>query len=131
MAEGRQLGFPVAIVSTIRYVIGVRRKHPLPKLLPPWQKLAADGVKNVEKEAELELADGHPLFGLTLQALCYSEAGDDFLFATSDPDMPYAVVHLTWKHPDKPPWPASGGFTSLEDWATQCMAADHRDWNEE
>jgi hypothetical protein len=55
---------------------------------------------------------------------------DDVLFATSNPAMPLAVVHLTWTgHMSfNPRTPYTTGYMNWQDWNEQCLLPDHREF---
>lgn len=82
----------------------------------PWFRLDAKQASTFENEALAEVAPGHDLHGLTLQAMARCEGCDDVVFRPSD-DM-FAIVHLTWAmKPEVPPWPRTtrlGGFIAVE-----------------
>ena len=68
-----------------------------------------------------EVAAGHPLFGVDVQTVGRSEARDDVLYRLADGR--WALVHLTWHRPDRPPWPATKIFDSVTD-AEAATSAD-------
>jgi hypothetical protein len=69
-----------------------------------------------EQEAATEIAPGHELHGLALEAVAKCEACDSVVFRASDDT--FAIVHLSWMRKRLvPPWPRStklGGFIAVE-----------------
>jgi hypothetical protein len=85
-------------------------------LTDPWVDLRGGGA---DQEAERgrfldeisgEVSDGHPLAGLKFEVVGRSFARDDALIRL--PDDRWAVVHVTWTRPERPPWPATEFFES-------------------
>jgi hypothetical protein len=58
-------------------------------------------------------------------ALAKRNDADDVLFELRDGTGRVAVMHLTFQHPGRPPWPQTTIFASLETWADERMKADH------
>jgi len=98
--------------------------------LEPWHSVAEDAaqVAGMERELQRELARGHPLFGLPVRTL--GGDCDDVMFAVEDGSGRVAVVHLTWTQtvPERPPWPETAFYPSLQAWATDGMRSDHADF---
>jgi hypothetical protein len=71
--------------------------EPPPQLdwLEPWQRLEGSSDTFVN-ELQKELPPQHVLHGLPAVAVARRIDCDDVLFATADPTIPLAVVHLTW-----------------------------------
>jgi hypothetical protein len=86
----------------------------------------------MERELQRELSAGHPLFGLPVKTLARRQDCDDVLFALQDGTGRVAVVHLTWTHspPERPPWPGTTLFQSLEIWAAEGMRLDAAEFGE-
>lgn len=97
--------------------------------LAPWYSVADDAAQaaGMEQELRRELAAGHPLYGVPVRTL--GRNGDDVLFAVEDGSGRVAVVHLTWiqSAPDRPPWPDTAFYPSLQAWAADGMRSDHED----
>lgn len=81
-----------------------------------WSEIDAAKTKRVlAEELARELSPGHQLFGLALAPVARADGRDDFLFQA--PDGRVAEVHLTFaNHPERPPWPGSALYDSLEAW---------------
>lgn len=81
-----------------------------------WIPLSAEHARAFEGEARREIAPGHELYGLNLEAISKCPTCDSVTFRL--PDESFALVHLTWaQKPDRPPWPTTvrvGGFVALE-----------------
>jgi len=88
-------------------------------LVDPWVDLRGGGPEveaqreRFEAELRAEVGDGHPLQGAKATLVGRSSAKDDFLFRLGDGR--WAVVHLTWQRPDRPPWPATKFFGTARD----------------
>ena len=99
----------------------------------PWYSVcdAPAQVEAMERELRLELAEGHPLYGLPVRTLGRRQDCDDVLFAVEDGSGRVAVVHLTWTHrpPDRLPWPLTGVYPSFEAWTVAGMQADHDEFH--
>ncbi|ADB15836.1 hypothetical protein Psta_1154 [Pirellula staleyi DSM 6068] len=104
------------------------------KWLVPWHPVGEDSgqVGGMEQELKRELSADHPLFGLPVKALARRQDCDDVLFALQDGTGRVAVVHLTWTRnpPERPPWPHTTLFPSLENWAAKGMYADTEEFCE-
>ena len=92
--------------------------------LDPWQ--SADNSSGLERELNLEVGPGHPLFGVPVLALGRRVDADDVLFELQDESHALACVHLTWSSTREQDtrWPSTKFFQSWEEWAIQ-MSADH------
>ncbi|HYH78306.1 MAG TPA: hypothetical protein VEX86_00865, partial [Longimicrobium sp.] len=98
--------------------------------LSPWHAVEDLGPRFAGTFAEVlrrEVAPGHPLHGVPVEAIGKRDASDDVLFRLLDGSGRVAMVHLTWTSspPERPPWPATALFASLEEWAADCMRYDH------
>ena len=72
----------------------------------------------LDRELQLELKPGHPLFGLTLRAIARRLDQDGAVFEWLDGSGRVADVHLTWAGDrEQPPWPSFTMFESIEAWA--------------
>jgi hypothetical protein len=102
------------------------------KWLDPWYSIVSNHarVSAMERELQREVAAGHPMFGLAVNAIGSRCDCDDVLFRILDGTNRVAVVHLSWPHhpPDKPPWPHTTIYDSLECWALHRMQPDHEDY---
>ncbi|HEU4557304.1 MAG TPA: hypothetical protein VFS20_05620 [Longimicrobium sp.] len=103
--------------------------------LYPWFAVNALEPKYAtlfEEELKREVAPGHPLYGIPVQAIAKSESNDDMLYRLLDGTGRVAEVHLTWisSPPDRPPWPLTATFSSLEEWAEESMRREHDEFRE-
>ncbi len=98
--------------------------------LEPWEPVTPD--EGVEGELRREVGPGHPLHGVPARTLARRGDCDDALFALEDGTGRVAVVHLTWTSspPERPPWPGTRLYPSLEAWAATAMARDHAEFME-
>jgi hypothetical protein len=95
----------------------------------PWKPLPFPSgwlgqVESLEAELRSELCSGHPLFQLSCRVIGWNaEDPNEFLFATDDPKIPIAFVHLTWKTEQDPNWPYTVGYPCWDAfrsaWATE------------
>jgi hypothetical protein len=103
--------------------------------LEPWHPISAepDNVAAMERELRREVSDGHELHGLPVRALARRQDRDDVLFAFYDGSGRVAVVHLTWASipPERPPWPHTTMFPTLEAWRVEGMCADHDEFRDD
>jgi hypothetical protein len=95
-------------------------------LLPPWTD-ATPNAEALASELQREVGPDHPLFGRTVHVLARRGDNDDVLFEVPALSHPYAVVHLTWKgqREQRPVWPHTVLFHTLQQWAQECMRPDH------
>ena len=103
--------------------------------LEPWVDLAASGPASVatfERVLDRELASGHVLYGVPMEAIGKRDGTDDVLFRLLDGSGRVAVVHLTWTQspPEHPPWPATEVYASLGAFAEERMRADHEEYEQ-
>jgi hypothetical protein len=85
----------------------------------------------MEQELRRELSVGHPLYGLPVRTVGRRQDCDDVLFTVEDGTGRVAVVHLTWTHspPEKPPWPDTALYPSIENWIAEGMQSDHDEFH--
>ena len=87
----------------------------------PWQPLPLpEGwlglVRSAEEELQSEVPSGHPLYRVACRAGAFnSEDPNEILFATADPALPLAFVHLTFRAETDPRWPYTVGYTAWEE----------------
>lgn len=67
------------------------------------------------KELSRELSSGHELFGLKVSAL--ARYIDNILFSVDGGRKPFAMVHMTHRAADKPPWPDTFWYDSIQEWS--------------
>jgi hypothetical protein len=82
-----------------------------PVLVDPWKDLRgglpedADELAAIESALATEIQTGHLLSGRDYEVVGRCYARDDVLLRLSD--GPYALVHLTYGGPQRPPWPST------------------------
>jgi hypothetical protein len=96
--------------------------------LSPWCDVA-DLAKAFERELSREIAPGHPLYSIPVEAIAKRSDSDDVLFQLLDGSHCVAVVHLTWTQAplEGPPWPHTELFADLEAFADKRMQSDRRE----
>jgi len=85
------------------------------QLREPWVRPDDIEARRLEAEARAEISDEHELHGIGLTAIARCSGCDDAVFRCEDET--FAVVHLSYVRPDRPPWPRTtrlGGFIALE-----------------
>jgi len=102
------------------------------KWLDPWHDVADLGPQfaaTFEEVLKREVAPGHPLYGVPVQAIGKRDGSDDVLFQLLDGSGRVAVVHLTWTRspPERPPWPGTAIYASFGEFAAECMRRDHEE----
>lgn len=102
--------------------------------LRPWQPIDEYGRKfaaPLEDVLAREVSAGHSLYGVQVETIGKHVACDDVLFHLLDGSSRVAVVHLTWTGtpPERPPYPITRLFPSLEAWIEQGMRRDHEDYS--
>lgn len=102
--------------------------------LKPWHPTGSDPgqIEAIERELRKEVASGHPLFGIQVDAIGWRSDRDDVLFQLRDGTERVAVVHLTWARngPENPPWPITVLYADFQTWLTVGMLADHVEYTE-
>ncbi len=79
-----------------------------------WEEV--DSPDSLDEELRGEVAEGHVLHGRPARAIGRRRGYDDFLFVLEDTGE-VAAVHLTWKRPDRAPWPWTEVHATFEAWA--------------
>lgn len=82
------------------------------------------------EQLALEMSPGHELYNVPVRLIARGN-GDDALFELRDGSGRVAEVHLVWQGRQRPPWPGSAIFSSLEEWRVKRMIPDHSEWNDE
>ncbi len=100
--------------------------------LHPWHAVADLGARFAAAFEEVlrgEVAPGHALHGVPVEAIGKRDGRDDVLFRLLDGSGRVAVVHLTWTKspPERPPWPATALFASVDEFAAERMRLDHEE----
>jgi hypothetical protein len=102
------------------------------KWLTPWHSISENHnqVEGMQRELGRELSAGHPLYAVATRAIARRQDCDDVLFAVEDGSCRVAVVHLTWTHspPEKPPWPDTVLWDSIDEWIATGMHSDHQEF---
>ncbi len=82
-----------------------------------------------EGQLKREVGPRHALFGKEASLIARRFDRDDELFQLEGLEV--AEVHLTWARGMEadPRWPNAAIFASLENWQTESMTAQHREWN--
>jgi hypothetical protein len=105
--------------------------------LEPWTAITdldwdagkkADYCTGWESQLARELGPSHALFGRAAKLIARRFDTDDALFQLEGDQV--AEVHLTWskgQEPD-PRWPNTAIFQTLDQWASESMTPQHRDW---
>jgi hypothetical protein len=101
--------------------------------LPPWWDITEKGrefAAAFEQVLLREVAPGHPLYEIPVEAIGRRDDNDDVLFRLLDGSDRLAVVHLTWTQnpPERPPWPATELYSDLQKWVEEGMQADHEEY---
>ena len=93
--------------------------------LAPWNPVSDDPSQAKAMEAELrrELVAGHSLHRVPVRAMGRRRDRDDVLFGLEDGSRRVAVVHLTWKPPERPPWPITRFYSDFEAWVVEAISA--------
>ena len=100
--------------------------------LEPWSSTAGTEdsyLRTFAEQLARETSRGHELHGVRVRLIGRGN-GDDALFEFQDGTGRVAEVHLVWQGRQKPPWPASAIFESLDAWRTKSMIPAHREWEE-
>jgi hypothetical protein len=100
----------------------------------PWREINRyeQGEATIlERVIRRELAPGHRLYDVKVEAIGRHMACDDVLFALLDGSGQVAVVHLTWTRnpPETPPWPDTQVFQDLKTWAEEQMLSEQAEAN--
>jgi hypothetical protein len=101
--------------------------------LEPWSSTEGAGASYLRTFAEQlarETSRGHELHGLPVKLIARGN-GDDALFEILDGSGRVAEVHLVWQGRQKPPWPSSAIFASLEEWRVKRMIPEHEEWTDD
>lgn len=129
--SGAVAGMVASCGSLACFVRRTRQGANTMQWLEPWLPIVDQPLRaGLERELHRELGDGHQLQGVLVRAIARRQDCDDVLFALDDGTGRVAVVHLTWTQnpPDRPPWPTSEMYSSLQAWAAERMRNDHNDF---
>ncbi len=88
----------------------------LPPLQEPWFRPDAEQAAALLAEARGEISPGHELANVD-QVECTAKCAgcDDAVFMCADGS--FAVIHLSWREDEQPPWPEctrAGSFLAIE-----------------
>ncbi|XAH25411.1 hypothetical protein AAFF27_09515 [Xylophilus sp. GW821-FHT01B05] len=100
--------------------------------LEPWTSTAGadDGyLRTFAEQLARETSRGHELHQVPVKLIGRGN-GDDALFELQDGTGRVAQVHLVWQGRQKPPWPGTAIFASLEDWRIKSMIPENREWQD-
>jgi hypothetical protein len=105
--------------------------NPLLEILPPWETLDEFFTKAWEDDYAVEIAKGHPLYGVPAKALAYDRL--DVLFRLFRHPCQYAVVELTHSGREEPPpaRPAFALFRDVDRLMHECVQPRHEVWRNE
>ena len=82
-------------------------------------------VESVEAELQSEVCPDHPLYREKCKVVARNaEDPNEFLFVTSNPEMPLAFVHLTWKAERDPTWPYTVGYSGWDTFRQAWLTED-------
>jgi hypothetical protein len=81
----------------------------------PWYEIEDNKKQILEDELVKELNPNHVLYGKIFSIICRRYDCDDFAYQINDNTGRYAIVHLTWKHPDVEQWPSTEIYKNIED----------------
>ncbi|GLS97882.1 hypothetical protein [Piscinibacter gummiphilus] len=101
--------------------------------LDPWGSTEGEEssyLHTFAEQLERETRRGHELHGVKVLLIGRGD-GDDALFEMLDGTGRVAEVHLVWQGRQKPPWPASSIYSSLEEWRVKRMIPQHKEWQGE
>ena len=69
----------------------------------------------ISEELQREVCPGHPLYRVACRAVARCQNFNEFLLLTANPEMPLALVHLTWRREHRPTFPWFRGYKSGEE----------------
>ena len=97
---------------------------PAINLTEPFVALAAEARRRLTDELRHELAPGHELYGRGVEVVGRCRGCDNHVVLV-DGGSSWAVVHLSWKNPDRPPWPSTWIGSTWSDLAAEFDDHDH------
>ena len=97
-----------------------------------WELIDPEAGGPFEDEYAVEIAKGHPLYGVPVKAVARRKDCDDVLFRLLRHLCEYAVVHLTWskKEESDPKWPRFELFADDDDLVEMCFKRPAEDQKE-
>lgn len=99
--------------------------------LEPWwsaDDLDKKARSGIDRQLAVEVPPGHEMFQMPARVIGRGN-GDDALFEILDGSGRVAVVRLTWsKSQERLPWPITVFYSSLKEWAENCMLPEHQKW---
>lgn len=80
-----------------------------------WEVVDKATAAACEKELAREVSPGHEIFGLKVEAR--ARYIDNILFSVAGGPKPFAMVHMTHRAADTPPWPDTFWYDSIQEWS--------------
>ena len=82
-------------------------------------------------QLQSEIGPGHPMYETPVRLIARGN-GDDCLFKLLDGTERVGVVHLTWsKRHERSRWPGTSMYNSIEEWRTQRMLPENKEWQDD
>ena len=90
---------------------------------PQWELIDPDASGPFEDEYAIEIAKGHPLYGVPVKAIARRKDCDDVLFRLLRHLCEYTLVHLTWskKEETEPKLPTFELYADDDDLVETCF----------
>lgn len=103
--------------------------RPQNEYIEPW---ISEYSSTYLEELYKEISEDHLLYGIALNVVARRLDKDEVLFQFKENSNKYVQVHLTWKKDKEidPKWPKSRVYNSFEDWATEVMLIDNKEYEE-
>jgi hypothetical protein len=76
-----------------------------------WEAVTDYAQEFLTEELSQEVAPGHVLYGRPVRVVAKCRRCDDTVVRVG---ALWAVVHLSWSRPDRPPWPSTVVGATLE-----------------
>jgi hypothetical protein len=97
-----------------------------------WELIDPDASGPFEDEYAIEIAKGHPLYGVPVKAIARRKDCDDVLFRLLRHLCEYTVVHLTWsgKEESDTKWPSFALYADDDDLVEMCFKRLDRETKE-
>ena len=95
----------------------------------PW---ISESSRTYLEELNKEVSEDHLLYGVALNVVARRIDKDEILFQFKENSNKYVQVHLTWKQDKEidPKWPISRVFNSYDEWVTEVMLLDKKEYEE-
>lgn len=103
------------------------------EVLTPWRIIhdtpeIQNRTEQLSARLQSDLSPNHVLWGLSARAIATRIDCDDVLFEIESPEIPFAVVHMTWRKEVDPRWPRTKVFRSWQEWVRDEMVPAHDDY---